>query len=180
MLARLRHGTFVRGNHKERDVDAGGTSEHRPDKGLVPWDIHDAECANTVELEGRKAQFDRDAATLLLWQAVGVDAGEGAHERCLAVIDVPRGSENHRGAALAGAGRNSSQLTKARNARPSPTCSSRNSRSNRRCARALASSAIAASRPSSQVAMVARATAGSVRPPAARRAQAGQSAPPAR
>ena len=44
----------------------------------------------------RVAERDRDAARLLLGQPVGVDAGERAHERGLAVVDVPGGAERQR------------------------------------------------------------------------------------
>src|SRR5262249_48361812 len=38
----------------------------------------------------------RDAARLLLLETVGIDPGQGAHERTLAVIDVPRRADNDR------------------------------------------------------------------------------------
>ena len=49
----------------------------------------------TQERERREAEIDRDAPSLLLGQPVGIDAGERAHERGLAVIDVARGAEDH-------------------------------------------------------------------------------------
>ena len=42
------------------------------------------------ELHVGEAQVDRDAAGLLLREPVGVGAGERAHERALAVVDVAR------------------------------------------------------------------------------------------
>ena len=51
----------------------------------------------------REAELDGDAALLLLLQAIGVDAGERAHQRRLAVVDVTGGADDarerrHRGA----------------------------------------------------------------------------------
>ena len=39
---------------------------------------------------GREAEIDRDAARLLLFQAIRIGPGQRAHERALAVIDMPR------------------------------------------------------------------------------------------
>ena len=45
---------------------------------------------SSVELHVREAEVDRDPARLLLREPVGVGAGERAHERALAVVDVAR------------------------------------------------------------------------------------------
>ena len=42
-----------------------------------------------------KAEVDGDAARLLLLEPVGVDAGQLAHQRGLAVIDVAGGADDH-------------------------------------------------------------------------------------
>jgi hypothetical protein len=42
----------------------------------------------------REAEVDREAAALLLGEAVGVGAGEGEHERRLAVVDVAGGGDD--------------------------------------------------------------------------------------
>ena len=42
-----------------------------------------------------EAEIDRDAARLLLLQAVGIDAGQRAHERGLAVVDMAGGADDH-------------------------------------------------------------------------------------
>src|SRR4030095_10962047 len=44
--------------------------------------------------EMREAEIDRDAALALFLQAVGVDTGERLDQRRLAVIDVPRCTED--------------------------------------------------------------------------------------
>ena len=43
------------------------------------------------------AEVDGDAARLLLRQAVGIHAGEGAHQGGLAVVDVAGGADDHGG-----------------------------------------------------------------------------------
>jgi hypothetical protein len=40
-----------------------------------------------------KSQIDGDATPLLFGQAVGINAGKGAHERGLAMVNVTRDSE---------------------------------------------------------------------------------------
>ena len=44
----------------------------------------------------READVDGNAAALFLFQAVGVNAGQGLDQRGFAVIDVPRGTDNDR------------------------------------------------------------------------------------
>src|SRR5262249_36006127 len=42
-----------------------------------------------------KAEINRDAACLFFLEPIGIDAGEGAHQRGLAVINVPSGPDDH-------------------------------------------------------------------------------------
>ncbi|MNC94695.1 hypothetical protein D3C83_116100 [compost metagenome] len=42
----------------------------------------------------RKPELDRDAARLLFFQAIGIDARQGADERAFAVIDVAGGADD--------------------------------------------------------------------------------------
>jgi hypothetical protein len=54
--------------------------------------------AEHAAIRGRQiceAEIDRDAARLLFLQAVGIDAGEHAHQRRLAMIDMPGCADNH-------------------------------------------------------------------------------------
>ena len=46
------------------------------------------------EFEVREAQVDGDAAALLFFQAVGIDAGQGLDQRRFSMIDVARGSDD--------------------------------------------------------------------------------------
>ena len=41
-----------------------------------------------------KADVNGDAAALLFFQAVGIDAGEGLYQRGLSVVDVPGGADD--------------------------------------------------------------------------------------
>src|SRR5207244_762496 len=76
------------------DVDARRTCEHVADESLVSRDVHDAGLDLVIEGEWREAQIDGDASTLLLLPPVGVDAGEGLHERRLPVVDVTGGADD--------------------------------------------------------------------------------------
>jgi hypothetical protein len=44
----------------------------------------------------READVDGDAAALLLFEAVSIDAGKGFDQRSFAVIDVPGGADDDR------------------------------------------------------------------------------------
>ncbi len=95
MLARLRHDPVVGSDDEHDEIDAAGAGQHRAHQLLVAGHVDEAErVAVLVTLVG-EAEVDRDAALLLLRQAIGVDAGERLDQRGLAVVDVPRGGDDH-------------------------------------------------------------------------------------
>jgi hypothetical protein len=100
VLARLRHHAVVGGHHQQRVVDAGGAGQHGVQQALMAGHVDKAERHAAARVQVRIAELDGDAATLFFRQAVGVDAGERAHQRGLAMVDVPRGADDHRGAGL--------------------------------------------------------------------------------
>ena len=87
VFARLRHDAFVRGNDQRDRIDAVRARQHVLHKALVAGHINEAN-ANLAKVEFSESNVDRDAAALLFRQTISVDAGQGAHERSLAVIDV--------------------------------------------------------------------------------------------
>ena len=113
MLAGLRHHAFVGRDDQQREVDAADAGQHVLDEALVAGDVHDLDRQPVGRVEVGEAEVDRDAAGLLLRQAVGVDAGERLDQRRLAVVDVPGGADDDvMGAAHApcGAGEHPEQL----------------------------------------------------------------------
>ena len=97
VFARLGHHALVRGNHHEGHVHPRGTGDHGADESLVPGDIHDAERRTVLRSVAREAEFNGDAPPLLLVEPVRVDPGQGAHQRCLPVIDVAGRAEDQTG-----------------------------------------------------------------------------------
>src|SRR3989442_13488466 len=93
MLFGLRHQPLVGGDHQEGDVDPGGSGQHVADEALVAGHVYDARLHPVPERQGGEAKVDGDAATLLFFPAVGIDPGEGLHQRRLAVVDVPGGAD---------------------------------------------------------------------------------------
>ena len=71
--------------------DAG---QHVLHEALVAGHVHDLDREPVGLLEEGEAEVDRDAARLLLRQAIGVDAGEGLDQRGLAVVDVAGGADD--------------------------------------------------------------------------------------
>ena len=96
MLMRLRSGTFSRIDDQQEEIDPGRARHHRPDKALVPWHIDERQPAPICEIERCVAEVDRDPPPLLLRQPVRVLPGQGTHEPCLPVIDVPRSADRQR------------------------------------------------------------------------------------
>src|SRR5204862_8231858 len=66
---------------------------HEP---LVSRHVDDAEGASGRQLQPRESELDRDPALALLRKPVSVDAGQGAHQHRLTVIDVARGTAYER------------------------------------------------------------------------------------
>ena len=94
MLLALGHHAVVGGDGEEHEVDAVGAGEHVADEALVAGDVDDAGAGAVGQGEVGEAEIDRDAALLLLLEAVGLLAGERADERGLAVIDVAGGADD--------------------------------------------------------------------------------------
>ncbi len=95
MLARLRHHPLVRRDDEQDDVDPRRSGHHRPDEPLVSRHINDAGERSRREGEAGEPEFDRDPPLLLLFQTVGIGAGQRAHEGTLPVVDVPGRPEDH-------------------------------------------------------------------------------------
>ena len=87
MLAGLRLHALVRRDHQQHRVDPGGAGDHRAHEAFVARHVDQVDLARFVR-QVREAERDRDAARLLLGEAVGLGAGERADQRGLAVIDV--------------------------------------------------------------------------------------------
>ena len=95
MLPRLRHHPLVRGHHQQRPIDPRRAGDHRVDEALVPRHVDERELELALGVgKRREAEHQRDAATLLLGQAVAVHAGERLDERGLAVVDVTGSPED--------------------------------------------------------------------------------------
>lgn len=92
MLAGLRLDGFVGRDHKQDHVNAAHTGEHIADKTFMAWNINEAIAelltAGRVEFQVGKTQVNGNAATLFLFQTVGINAGQRFHQRGLTVIDV--------------------------------------------------------------------------------------------
>ncbi|MEX2241801.1 MAG: hypothetical protein WD775_14045 [Burkholderiales bacterium] len=75
VLAGLRHDAVVGRHHQQREIDASHARRHVAHEALVPGHVDEGDRSQVSETE-----VDRHAAALLLRQAVGVHAGERAHE----------------------------------------------------------------------------------------------------
>ena len=95
VFARLRHHAIIGRNDQQREVDAGCAREHGVHQPLVPRHIDKSDDVAGWARQIGKSEFDGDAALLLFLEAIGIDAGERAHEARLAMIDVTRGADDH-------------------------------------------------------------------------------------
>ena len=105
VLARLRHDAVVGGDHQHHEVDAGGAGQHVVHEALVARHVDEADDLAARARPVGEAEVDGDAARLLLLEAVGIDAGEPADQRGLAVIDVAGGADDHGAASSSSRGR---------------------------------------------------------------------------
>ena len=95
MLAGLRHDAVVGGDHQQHEIDAGGAGQHVVDEFFVARHVDEAEHGTVQRRQIGEAEIDGNAARLFFFQPVGIDAGQRAHQRGLAVIDVAGGSDDH-------------------------------------------------------------------------------------
>ena len=96
MFARLRHDAIVGGNDQQRIVDSADARHHGVHQALVTRHVDESQDLAVRQCCVRISRLDRDAARLLLLEPVGIDAGERAHHAGFAVIDVSRGTDDHR------------------------------------------------------------------------------------
>jgi hypothetical protein len=114
VFARLRHDAFVGGNHEQAEVDSGSSDEHAAHKIFVAWNIDDTNGPGAVERQRSESEVDGDATALFLGKSVCVNARQRSNKRRFAVVNVPRGSDDH-----AADQRSCSQTAKARSGRSS-------------------------------------------------------------
>ncbi len=95
VLAGLRHQAVVGGHHQQHAIDAAGAGQHVVDEALVAGHVDEAGGAAVAKVGVEIAQVDGDPALALGRAAVALDAGEGAQQRGLAVVDVPGGADDH-------------------------------------------------------------------------------------
>jgi len=108
MLDGLRHHTLVGSDDEKTQVNAAGTDDHAADEILVTRHIDDADSSDTIQLERREAEVDRDTTSFLFRQSICIDARESFDERRFAVVDMT-GRADYRTAPTGGTS-SSSQL----------------------------------------------------------------------
>jgi len=95
MLAGLGHNALIRCYYKHEEVDAGRPRKHVFDKLFVARDIHDPYALAVWEHKRGKTQFYGNAPSYLLFQPVGVAAGQAMHQRGFPVVDMPRSAKDY-------------------------------------------------------------------------------------
>ena len=95
MFARLRHHAFIRRDNQGDHVNSMRARQHVLDETFMARHVDKAN-AHFAEVEIGKANVDRYAAPFFFWQTIGIDSGQGAHQRRLAVIDMPGRADNDR------------------------------------------------------------------------------------
>ena len=78
-------------------VHIADPGEHIVDEALMPRHIDEAKKLAVRQPQIRKADIDGEAARLLLRQPVGIDAGQRAHQRGLAVVHMSGRRDDHGG-----------------------------------------------------------------------------------
>ena len=88
VLLRLRLPALVGRHHEDGGVDGADACQHVADEPLVTRDVDDPHLPARRQLQPGEAQVNGETPTLLLLEAVRVDAGQRLDERALAVVDV--------------------------------------------------------------------------------------------
>ena len=95
VLVGLRTQAVIGGHHEQGRVDLAGTHEHVADEPVVAGDVDEVQLGPVGQREVRVPDVDGHPAATLLRKAIGVDAGERAQERRLAVVDVAGRADDH-------------------------------------------------------------------------------------
>ncbi len=96
MLSRLRHRTIVSRNHEQGCVDASSPSQHVADEPFVTGNIDDMNPVSGRRDQLGEPEIDRHLPKLLFRQPVRIGTRQRAHQRRLAMIDMPGGTNDKR------------------------------------------------------------------------------------
>jgi len=95
VLQGLRHGTVVGGDDDQRVMDAGDTGHHGMHEAFMARHVNEADHPAVPEITVGEAELDAHAARFFFRQSIGIDAGQRADQRGLAVIDVADRRDYH-------------------------------------------------------------------------------------
>jgi hypothetical protein len=95
MLDGLRHHAVIGGHDHQRVVHIADPRQHVLEEALVARHVDKADQLAVRQRHIGKTEIDREAARLLLRQPVGVDAGQRANERRLAMVDMSGRRDDH-------------------------------------------------------------------------------------
>jgi len=93
VLLALGHPALAGRDDEEGNVHCPHPGQHVLDEADVTGDVDEPDLGPRRQRRERETQVDGQPPRLLLGQTVRVGAGEGQHQRRLAVIDVARGRE---------------------------------------------------------------------------------------
>ena len=130
VLNRLRPDALVGRDHEQHRVEPVHPGEHVADEARVAGHVDDADQPSAGKGEVGEAEVDGHPASLLLRQAVGVDAGQCADQGRLPVVDVAGGANDEiHVKRMAAFGRRARPRRREARPRPSGPCGGRCSRS---------------------------------------------------
>ena len=92
VLARLRHHSFIRGDHQQDDIDTRSTREHVFNEPLMTGNIDQADLDTRRKRQPGEPEVDCHAAPFLFQKSVWIDPGQALHQRGFAMIDMARGT----------------------------------------------------------------------------------------
>src|SRR5579871_833556 len=98
MLAGLRLDGFVGGDDHQHQVHTAHAGKHVAHKAFMARNVDKSESylfsARRSEFKVGEAKINGDAAALLFFQTIGIDAGQGFDQRGLAMVDVSGGADD--------------------------------------------------------------------------------------
>ncbi len=98
MLHCLRHDALVGRDNKHDCRNTASSGEHVTDEKAVAGNVNKADAERRSirrrEFKGSETEVDRDTAAFLFGKAIRINAGEGANQRRLAMVDVTSGPDN--------------------------------------------------------------------------------------
>jgi len=88
MLTSLRFNRFIRRDDEDHEIDPAYARQHVFDEPFMAGNVYNSDADVRIQVQVRESDVDRYASTLLFFQTIRFDAGKGANQSRLPMVNV--------------------------------------------------------------------------------------------